>query len=301
MSDNFYGNVQSTLVDGQALVAGGNAVDVFSLSGIAQPSHPSVAQGGGVPGTPGPLSWRYSRGATSYDVYIDESLAGRVTTSHITPSSVLTAGLHSWQVVARNGDLLTAGPRWTFAIGPPAPPIDPSLATGTDLATPPATLSWAPSFAAISYDVYLDHVLAKTVTTNQITLSPAIPGGRHVWQVLARNSYNTTAGPRWTFTTPWSRLIHGTATRPAFLQVQGVTAVTVGTKAIFVGALDASYNNPVDIYDGATHRWSTAELSEGSSGFAVTSVGNLALFAGDPVWDTTSLVDIFTFLYFRIL
>ena len=36
----------------------------------------------------------------------------------------------------------------------------------------------------------------------------------------------------------------------------------------------------VDLYNGASGTWSTAQLSEARSGLAATSVGNVAIFAG---------------------
>ena len=39
-------------------------------------------------------------------------------------------------------------------------------------------------------------------------------------------------------------------------------------------------SNVVDVYNGATGAWSTAQLSVGRSELAAASVGNVALFAG---------------------
>jgi hypothetical protein len=38
--------------------------------------------------------------------------------------------------------------------------------------------------------------------------------------------------------------------------------------------------NVVDLYDSGTGRWSTAQLSQGRSDLAATSVGTMAMFAG---------------------
>ncbi len=38
--------------------------------------------------------------------------------------------------------------------------------------------------------------------------------------------------------------------------------------------------NVVDVYNGATGAWSTAQLSVARTGLAAASVGNVALFAG---------------------
>ena len=41
-----------------------------------------------------------------------------------------------------------------------------------------------------------------------------------------------------------------------------------------------SFSNVVDVYNGATGAWSTAQLSLGRFWLAAASVGNVALFAG---------------------
>ena len=40
------------------------------------------------------------------------------------------------------------------------------------------------------------------------------------------------------------------------------------------------YSNAVDLYNGASGTWSTAQLSVARSSLAATSVGNVAIFAG---------------------
>ena len=45
------------------------------------------------------------------------------------------------------------------------------------------------------------------------------------------------------------------------------------------------WSNAVDLYNGASGTWSTAQLSEAGYRFAVTSVGNVAIFAGGVAGD----------------
>jgi hypothetical protein len=40
------------------------------------------------------------------------------------------------------------------------------------------------------------------------------------------------------------------------------------------------YSNAVDLYNGASGKWSTAQLSVARGWIAATSVGNVAIFAG---------------------
>ena len=47
-----------------------------------------------------------------------------------------------------------------------------------------------------------------------------------------------------------------------------------------MGVTAGSGNAAVDLYNGASGTWSTAQLSVARSGLAATSVGNVAIFAG---------------------
>jgi hypothetical protein len=47
---------------------------------------------------------------------------------------------------------------------------------------------------------------------------------------------------------------------------------------------DAKTSNAVDLYDSSSGQWSTAQLSEARSLLAMTSVGNVAFFAGGYFW-----------------
>jgi hypothetical protein len=44
-----------------------------------------------------------------------------------------------------------------------------------------------------------------------------------------------------------------------------------------------SFSNAVDLYNGASGTWSTAQLGVARSSLAATSVGNVAIFAGGSI------------------
>jgi hypothetical protein len=48
---------------------------------------------------------------------------------------------------------------------------------------------------------------------------------------------------------------------------------------------DGEYYNAVDLYNGASGTWSTAQLSVGRFHVVATSVGNVAIFAGGAIGD----------------
>ena len=57
-------------------------------------------------------------------------------------------------------------------------------------------------------------------------------------------------------------------------------SVCPATSSSFMRTNADSYSNVVDVYNGATGAWSTAQLSVARNRLAAASVGNVALFAG---------------------
>jgi hypothetical protein len=55
------------------------------------------------------------------------------------------------------------------------------------------------------------------------------------------------------------------------------------------GVTAGSLSNAVDLYNGASGTWSTAQLSVARSSLAATSVGNVAIFAGGSTGNCSSL------------
>ena len=49
------------------------------------------------------------------------------------------------------------------------------------------------------------------------------------------------------------------------------------------GVTGGSFSNAVDLYNGATGKWSTAQLSVARGYLTSTSVGNVVLFAGGAI------------------
>src|SRR6185436_14295065 len=108
----------------------------------------------------------------------------------------------------------TAGPVWSFTTAAPAPPVapppmaptSPGVADGSVGVTIPAALSWQAA-GATSYDVRLDNVNPPTslwgigISSTSFAASPLNTATKYYWQVVAKNSSGSTAGPVWSFTT----------------------------------------------------------------------------------------------------
>jgi len=79
------------------------------------------------------------------------------------------------------------------------PPARPSLPHKAAVAAAPPRASWSPVPGARGYDVYLDGVLDKRVSSAAWAPRAAIAPGPHTWQVFARVGGGTLAGPPWRF------------------------------------------------------------------------------------------------------
>jgi GH25 family lysozyme M1 (1,4-beta-N-acetylmuramidase) len=92
----------------------------FTLSDPVAPTNSSPANNSTSYLTP-TLTWNASTGATTYSVYINNSLAASsLTTTSYTPGT-LSPGTYSWYVQAKSSVGFTNGSAWSFTIGQPTP------------------------------------------------------------------------------------------------------------------------------------------------------------------------------------
>lgn len=92
-------------------------IDVNASSALpVTPAGPAPGNDAGVGGHLALLDWADSAGATSYDVFLDGTLRGSVTTSQWAVNQSLMPGRHLWSVTARNALGATPGPTWSFVV-----------------------------------------------------------------------------------------------------------------------------------------------------------------------------------------
>jgi subtilisin family serine protease len=104
------------------------------------------------------------------------------------------------------GETFTGGASLNInVVGIPAAPTNPNPPNGSGVPAGPATLSWSPSSAATSYDVYFGTSAVPPQVTNTSATSYAVgplpAGGVYYWRVVARNEIGQTSSPTWWFTT----------------------------------------------------------------------------------------------------
>lgn len=156
------------------------------------------------------LAWAASSdalsGLTKYQLYLDGALdRDNIITSStsITPSGVLTDGLHTWKVAAAdnagniressstNSVLVDATPPVTFTLSSPV--------TGTITNTISPLFAWQASSDALSglarYQLYVDGLLNRdnvVTSTTSITATSPLTDGQHIWKAVAVDNAGNT-------------------------------------------------------------------------------------------------------------
>lgn len=142
------------------------------------------------------LDWSNTCGAQNYDVYLDGALVANVVSSEYTLPGTLAPGPHTWSVDAW-GCGQTKGNIWRFCLQDR--PANPMPVDGETTTCQIVLLDWDDTCGATTYTVYIDGVVSGTVTTSEINLTGALPGGWHTWQIAAEGACGSTLGPVWQF------------------------------------------------------------------------------------------------------
>jgi len=224
-----------------------------ALAAPSMPAAPSPSGGAtGVSSTSVSLAWTAS-GATSYDLSFGmtnppAAVSSGLTTASYGVSNLQQGSTYYWQVIAKNSGGTTTGPTWSFTTAVPGPgapnsPTPPSGATGVQ--TPSTTLSWAAT-GATSYDVSFGTTnppaqVAAGVATPSYVASNLQQGSKYYWQVTARNSGASIAGPVWSFTTVAAPVTSGVPS-----QYSAITDRTTRPKPPLpqLGAAGFTFNDP---------------------------------------------------------
>ncbi len=230
------------------------------------------------------LSWASASGATSYEVYLGLS-AGSLSLRSSQTATIYDPGIldysteYCWRVDSVNADGTTAGAVWslTTETTPVAPPDQVTYTSPANNATDVSIdedLLWSAATGATSYDVYLG--------TNQTAVTNATPGSTefqgsqtattfdpgtlafstdYYWRVDSVNTYGSTAGPVWKFTTeaPPPPPDQVTYTSPA----DNATDVSIDENLVWSAAAGAT---SYDIYFG-TNQTAVTNATPGSTDF----------------------------------
>ncbi|HQL53920.1 MAG TPA: C1 family peptidase [Phycisphaerae bacterium] len=184
---------------------------------LAAPEAPTPADGDEKTPINVTLAWNPVVAAAAYDVWLDSggglTFRGQSASTTWPLAGLAYSTTYRWRVVARAGDLATAGPVWTFTTmpKPPDPPVAPAQPDPPDGATGvpvDVVLSWSECAGTEFYKVLVgedaklsDARMEASLLTTSYTIVGLEPAKTYRWRIIAKNSAGATPGPVWTFTT----------------------------------------------------------------------------------------------------
>ncbi|MDI6787592.1 MAG: glycine-rich protein [Planctomycetota bacterium] len=215
------------------------------------------------------LSWALVSSATSYDVYFGKTLpvTFRISTTNTAGRSYNPDALdfntpYYWRIDTKNAGGTTEGSDWNFRTLLPISPTQVTLLNPTNGQTNVITqclLSWRPATNAVSYDVYFgtdNPPTYKTNTTGGIyNPGPLNYTTSYYWRVDSKNTFATTPGNVWSFTTQQIPASQVTTPNPT----NGATGVITTTPMSWASASNAiSYDVCFGTDNPPTYKTNTA-------------------------------------------
>ena len=249
-----------------------------------------VAGAAGVALTP-TLSWAASTGATSYDVYFGTAstppLVTNTTATSYAPGTLSAGTRYYWQVTARNSGGSGSSVTWSFTTQVAAPVLT-SPANGAAGVAWAATLSWAASTGATSYDVYFGTASTPPLAMNTagtsytpVTLSA---GTVYYWRVAAKDAGGSNTSATWSFTTlvagpgltaPANGAV-GVSWAPTLTWTASSGAISYDVKfgssfpPPLVTNITATSYSPGTLTPGTTYYWQVVARNSGGLGASAT-------------------------------
>ena len=188
-------------------------------------------------------------------------------------------------------------PAGTPATHPPTAPVAGNPANGATGVSAPLTLTWSAA-GATSYDVYFGSTNPpQAIETGQVTTSyaPTIATGTtYFWQIVARNSAGSTAGPVWSFTTVPTPVPPAVPGAPSPAPGAGGVAVSAALSWSAAGATsyDLKFgvtNPPPQVAAGQAASSYRPALSAGTTYFWQVVARNAAGVTAGPIWSFSTV------------
>ncbi len=221
------------------------------------------------------LGWNAAGGATSYKVYlgpIPASLTLETTQASTTydPGILDYSTDYYWRIDSVNSDGTTTGIVWSFTteatpVSPPDQATGPSPADSASGVAITTNLVWSAAAGATSYEVYLGLTLPSLTLQSTQTSTAYDPGTLeystdYYWRIDSVNSYGTTTGILWSFTTESTPSLPEQAANPS--PADSATDVSVTSNLSWDAANDTvSY----EVYMGPTAASLTLMITQNST------------------------------------
>jgi len=180
-----------------------------------QASNPSPSNGATGVSTTADLSWTAGSGATYHDVYFGTAnppplvSSGQAGTTYDT-GTMSNSTTYYWRIDERNDYGTTTGTVWSFTTAAqgtlPGQASNPSPSTGATNVGTTTDLSWTAGSGATSRDVYFGTAnpppqVSSSQTGTTYDTGTMSNSTTYYWRIDEKNSYGTTTGTVWSFTT----------------------------------------------------------------------------------------------------
>jgi hypothetical protein len=224
------------------------------------------------------LSWESGGDTESFSLWINGAYRGRVFSNSITVSGLSGSTDYSWRVDSIGPGGVTEGTTWEFSTSAFPYPIYPKKAVNptpanhaTGVAVGALTVSWQSGGDTLSYDVYKNGVFQGNQSGTSASFGVLSYGETVVWRVDSVNTFGTTTGDTWSFSSPatsplpnkpvspspanGSTDLDPTSTTVSWANGGGATSYDVYINGVFqVNQAGTSYN-PGTLTSFASYTW----------------------------------------------
>jgi alpha-tubulin suppressor-like RCC1 family protein len=199
-------------------LAAGEISDLFNEPTVEIAGDPSPPDGSTYISTDADISWAAGKYAISHNVYFGTNqtpgtaeFKGNQTGKIFDPGALGEGTTYYWRIDEVNNTTTWTGDIWRFTTQAPVPPQQagsPSPANGATAVDVYANLLWTAGAGSTSHDVYFgtNPIPGSAEFKGNITANTFEPGHlseqtTYYWRIDEKNSYGTTTGAVWSFTT----------------------------------------------------------------------------------------------------
>jgi len=207
----------------QAVNSGGSSASSSTINVTTVPSAPVASTATSITDTSFTANWATVTGATSYNLYIDSTLAYSGSNLSFNKTGLTASSAHNYYVQAVNSGGTSANSGTINVTLNPATPLAPVASAATSVTTTSFTANWAASANATSYTLYVNGTSAYTGSATSFSKTSLTAGTTYTYYVTATN-------------------VTGTSPNSSTISVSTVPSAPVATTATNVGSTTFTAN-----------------------------------------------------------
>jgi len=207
----------------QAVNSGGTSPSSTTINVSTVASAPVASAATSITDTSFTANWATVSGATSYNLYIDSTLAYSGSNLSFNKTGLTASSAHSYYVQAVNSGGTSANSGTINVTLNPATPLAPVASAATSITTTSFTANWASSANASSYTLYVNGTSVYTGSSTSANITSLTAGTAYNYYVTATN-------------------ITGTSPSSTTINVNTVPSAPVATTATSIGSTGFTAN-----------------------------------------------------------